>query len=107
MILHVSWLILVVASAVIVQSTTEANCTDPSFNWVSALAVVPSWLNTNYLQMFNSEGQSPCRVAEILVDPCVQGRALSIVPMICQRSQRNFVQGSTFRPSQPQKYTLV
>ena len=73
---HVSWLILAAASAVVAQ-TTEANCTDPSFNWVSVLAVVPSWLNTDYLQMFNSEGQSPCRVAELLADQCVpQGRAL-------------------------------
>jgi len=52
MILHVSWLVLAAASAVVAQ-TTEANCTDASFNW-----------------MFNAEGQSPCRVAELLADQC-------------------------------------
>lgn len=78
MIFHVSWLVLAAASAVVAQTTAEANCTDTSFNWVSALAIIHFRLNTDYLQMFNSEGQSPCRVAELLADECVpQGRALA------------------------------
>jgi len=55
MILYVSRLVLVLAAlpGVVAQTSTNANCTDNLFKWV-----------------FNSNGQSPCRVAEILADQC-------------------------------------
>lgn len=41
MILYASWFALVAAPAVIAQNV-NANCTDNSFNWVSALVPIAS-----------------------------------------------------------------
>ncbi|KAF8736920.1 hypothetical protein AX14_013737 [Amanita brunnescens Koide BX004] len=52
MIFYVSWLALVAATTAVAQSS-NANCSDSSYDWV-----------------FNSKGQSPCEVVEDLATAC-------------------------------------
>jgi len=62
MILYASWLVLAASSAVVAQAQS-ANCTDNGFNW-----------------MFNSKGQSPCNVAELLAGQC-DSQGFNIPPL--------------------------
>jgi hypothetical protein len=65
------WLVLSITS--LVGALNSATCTDHSFRWVSASSDRQGYCAELGVQLYNTQDQTPCYVAEQVADVCGGG----------------------------------